>query len=644
MGSGLCDTLICIAFSRSLNINEAIMNLKRLPLAFAISAVTLSTATNAVLGPVPIYLNTEYRTDIPVIDSIASTMTFTESDIKATGASTFLDFLATVPSIGLVDATGNIPALFIRGNEARHTLVLVDGVSVNDISSTDGAVGTGLLNVALNDIEKVEIIKNSGSVLYGSASSGGVISLTTKKGANGEYGVVSAKYGTHSSKTYNLSASDGNKDGFIRLSHSNYKTDGINARIDDNSTDKDGIKDQSTQIKVGNKNFIISYLKGRNKTEYDNTYSSDGSTLLADRKLTKITLNTNKKFSKKWKAKLSLAQTKISRDRGVNASTIGDKYKNTSVTLLNDVKVNDALLTIGLFHNTDANTTGNQKFVSKEVFANWQKNIESISVNTGFRRVDHDEFGGHTVYGLGSGKRLDNNIKLIANYNTAFKAPTLFQANKYNNPAKLKPETSKNIELGAEKKYDWGVLKIAVYENTGNDTIDYRACSDGSAVTYPGPLYSAVCVAPGATPLEHYFNEDELVSKGLELSINANVSGYNVDFNHNYNTAKKNNDAKQVLRRPKNITNLTINKQYAKFNPRLQIIRKSSSLDDTTFDGNGDTKLKGYTLVNLSTGYTISKNANATINVKNATNEKYTVIDSYNQLERTIEVGLDYKF
>ncbi len=133
MGSGLCDTLICIAFSRSLNINEAIMNLKRLPLAFAISAVTLSTATNAVLGPVPIYLNTEYRTDIPVIDSIASTMTFTESDIKATGASTFLDFLATVPSIGLVDATGNIPALFIRGNEARHTgdrMVLASMISL----------------------------------------------------------------------------------------------------------------------------------------------------------------------------------------------------------------------------------------------------------------------------------------------------------------------------------------------------------------------------------------------------------------------------------------------------------------------------------------------------------------------------------
>ena len=620
------------------------MNIKQLSLAAAVSALTFATASNAVLGPIPIYLNTEYRTDAPVIGSIASTLSFDSGDIKATGASTFLDFLATVPSVGLVDATGNIPALFMRGNEARHTLVLVDGVSVNDISSTDGAVGTGLLSVALNDIEKVEIIKNSGSVLYGSASSGGVISITTKKGANGAHGVVSTKYGTHSSKTYNLLVSGGGKDGFIRFSHSNYKTDGINARTDDTSADKDGIKDQSTQVKIGNKNFTINYLKGRNKTEYDNTYTSDGSSLLADRKLTKIAFNTNKTFSNTWKSKLSLTQTKISRDRGANASINGDKYKNTSVTLLNDVKANEALLTIGLFHNTDENTTVNQKFVSKEIFANWQKKIESINVNTGFRYIDHDEFGSHIVYGLGAGRHLDNNIKLTANYNTAFKAPTLFQANKYNNPVKLKPETSKNIELGAEKQHDWGVSKIAIYKNTGKDTIDYRACSDGSTVTYPAPAYSAVCAAPSATPLEHYFNEDELVSKGIELSINTNVSGYNVDFNHNYNTAKKNNDAEQVLRRPRNITNITINKQYGKFSPRLQIIRKSSSLDDTTFDGNGDTKLKAYTLVNLSTGYVISKSVNATFNVKNATNEKYTVVDSYNQLERTIEMSLTYNF
>ncbi len=98
------------------------MQIRQLSLVAAISALTFTTTTNAVLGPIPIYLNTEYRTENPVIGSIASTLTFTDSDIKATGANTFLDFLATVPSVGLFNAHGNVPAVFMRGGRFRITL------------------------------------------------------------------------------------------------------------------------------------------------------------------------------------------------------------------------------------------------------------------------------------------------------------------------------------------------------------------------------------------------------------------------------------------------------------------------------------------------------------------------------------------
>jgi hypothetical protein len=50
-----------------------------------VSIITLiaSLNANAVLGPIPIYLNTEYRTDSPVIGSITSTLSFSADDIKA---------------------------------------------------------------------------------------------------------------------------------------------------------------------------------------------------------------------------------------------------------------------------------------------------------------------------------------------------------------------------------------------------------------------------------------------------------------------------------------------------------------------------------------------------------------------------------
>jgi len=319
------------------------------------------------------------------------------------------------------------------------------------------------------------------------------------------------------------------------------------------------------------------------------------------------------------------AQTKISRDRGANASTIGDKYKNTNVTLLNDVKVNDALLTIGLFHNKDENTTGNQKFVSKEVFANWQKDIESINVNTGFRRIDHDEFGNHTVYGLGVGKHLDNDIKLTANYNTAFKAPTLFQANKYNNPAKLKPETSKNIELGLEKSHDWGVSVIKLFKTKSKNQISY--------------VYSPTA----------YINNDTYLAKGVELSVNANIAGYGINLDHTYSKTSVNDSDTQPDRHPKNITNLTASKQYGKFNSRAQVIKKSSSIDQG-FEFNG------YTLINLSTNYAFNDNAKVSFGIKNATDKNYTISSAgadtsgfeskglYLQPGRTFELGLEYKF
>ncbi len=601
------------------------MNIKKLSLAAAVSALTFATASNAVLGPIPIYLNTEYRTDAPVIGSIASTLSFDANDIKATGANTFLDFLATVPSVGLVDAQGNIPAVFIRGGNSEHTLFIVDGVSVNDISSPNGAISNGLSTIALNDIEKVEIIKGSGSVLYGSSAVAGVIAITTKKGAEGEHATVSTKFGTHNSKTYTLSASSGGKDNFVRFTHNKYTTDGINAKVIDDTDEKDGINNLSTQIKIGNENYAIGYLESRNKSEYDG-YSSDSGEL-SDQELTKLTANVSKQISETWNTKLSLSQIKRHRNSGANAIILGDKFKSTDMTILNDIKIDNALLSVGLSKIDDENTTLSQKLTSKNLFVNWQKNIDSVDISTGIRYIKHSNFDNKTIYNLGATKYLNSGIKLTSTYGTAFRVPTLTELNGRN--PDLKPETSKNIELGVEKQHAWGLSSIKVYKNNMKNRIAYDGIWDDA-------------------PAINYFNSGESDTKGIELSVNANINGYNTDFSHDYNKSEATNNGEtvkgQTSRRAKNTTSLTISKQYGQFSSRIQINKKSSTLDDTTFDGLGDLELKGYTLLNLSTNYTINNNANISLNVKNATDKVYTIVNGYNQLGRTVELGLEYKF
>ena len=265
--------------------------------------------------------------------------------------------------------------------------------------------------------------------------------------------------------------------------------------------------------------------------------------------------------------------------------------------------------------------------------ANWQKNINKIDINIGTRYIQHNKFGNHTIYNTGIGKYLDSGIKLTANYSTAFQAPTLFEL--FNQPEPpddddkhyygngnpdLKPETSKNIELGIQKQQDWGLIGVKVYKNKVKNTILYNISGGTNSPNIP-----------------HHFNTGKLSTKGIELSVNANVATYNINFGHTYNNSKKNNSVTQSIRRPKNITNLTINKQYGKFDSRLQVIRKSSSIDN-------DEILDGYILVNLSSSYDINSSAKVLLNIKNATDKNYTIANGYNQLGRTVEIGLDYQF
>jgi vitamin B12 transporter len=600
------------------------MNIKQLSLAAAVSALTLATTSNAVLGPIPIYLNTEYRTDAPVIDSIASTLSFDANDIKATGVSTFLDFLATVPSIALSNPQGNIPSVFIRGGRSEDTLFVLDGVSMTSADSLNGAIEYGLTTIPLNDIEKIEIVKGSGSVLYGSGAIAGVIAITTKQDANGMHGIVSTKFGTHNSKAYAISLSSGDKDGYIRFYHNNYKTNGIDAHADDDDNEKDSIKNQSTQVKIGNERFNFSYLDSRDETEYDmgvgwpSAYTnSEG---LSDTRLVKVALNTNKTFSSTWKSKLSIAHTKSSRDSGENATTIGDKYKTTNLTLLNDIKIDKALLNIGISKIDDKNTTKNKKMSTKNLFVNWQNRIESIDVNTGIRYIKHNKFGDQTVYNLQAAKHLNSIIKLTTSHGTAFKTPTLknlhgwnFTNDGANNGGggnfSLRPETSQNTEVGIESRYDWGTADIRFYSNKVNDAIDWEGAG--------------------------YININKLSTKGVELSVNTNLSGYDINFTHNHNKSIIKDTATQAVKRPKNITNLVISRQYGKFNSKAQVIKKSSHDIDN---------LKGFTLLNLSTSYDINQQAKVSLNVNNATDKKYQTVNGYNELERTIEMSLIYNF
>jgi vitamin B12 transporter len=124
-------------------------------------------------------------TRIPTPESeVASSMTvITADDIAAKQSQTLPDILKDVPGLNVVQTggPGGLTAIYMRGTNANHIKVLVDGIDVGDPTSFDGSFDFS--RFLTQDIQTIEVLRGPQSGLYGSDAIGGVINITTRSGS-----------------------------------------------------------------------------------------------------------------------------------------------------------------------------------------------------------------------------------------------------------------------------------------------------------------------------------------------------------------------------------------------------------------------------------------------------------------------------
>lgn len=171
------------------------------PAVFANLAVDLDTivVTNARFG------QKEYR--IP-----SNVTVVTRQQIEASSARTIADLLKSAQGVNIYDNSTNKSAVIdIRGfgdTASRNVLVLINARKVNAIDVS----GPDLGQIALGSVERIEIIRGAGSVLYGDNAVGGVVNIITKKGSGDLRGKVGAVYGSYDSLGEHLEFSGAHKD------------------------------------------------------------------------------------------------------------------------------------------------------------------------------------------------------------------------------------------------------------------------------------------------------------------------------------------------------------------------------------------------------------------------------------------------
>ncbi len=124
---------------------------------------------------------TATRIPEPLEEVLAPVVVIDRSTIERTASSDaaeLLRFHAGV-ELGRNGGPGQTTAVFLRGAESHHTLIMIDGVRINP-----GTIGLAALqNISPDLIERIEIVKGPRSALYGSDAIGGVINVITRRGA-----------------------------------------------------------------------------------------------------------------------------------------------------------------------------------------------------------------------------------------------------------------------------------------------------------------------------------------------------------------------------------------------------------------------------------------------------------------------------
>jgi outer membrane receptor for ferrienterochelin and colicins len=151
----------------------------------ALATVTCVAAAQAPADSAQTIFVTATRYAMLATDAPAALSVITRRDIEARGADNLLDAVRGDTGISLQGrAVGGRKVISLRGMDSRHALFLVDG---RRIGASDGVIGASDFQydwIAVDDIERIEIVRGPMSVLYGSEAVGGVVNIVTRQPGN----------------------------------------------------------------------------------------------------------------------------------------------------------------------------------------------------------------------------------------------------------------------------------------------------------------------------------------------------------------------------------------------------------------------------------------------------------------------------
>ena len=536
-------------------------------------------------------------------------------DIALSGANNLSEILRFIAGIDVTSngGPGQIASIFMHGSNSNHTLILINGIKIND-----SATGTAAIqNIHPDLIEKIEIIKAPRTSLYGSNAVGGVINIITKKQTKTGY-EIGYKTGSDNTDTINFMGGFHSSEIQGGIQFHQYKTDGFPARTESNVASGHENDSVNAFLNFDNDNWSL----------VTNVWQSSGTTEYLDFFLTPVSqdfnnttgsLDINKIFSDRWVSNLNFGFSRD--DIKQNATPDFNDSKKLFFEWQNTIHANNNhQIVAGIYlanekfdasnYGLDIATEANSTALYIEDIINRGKHQLLTAARISNKEGIKDKLTWNIEYGF----IINPSMRLLLNAGRATRNPSSFDLYGYGGNPELTPEISKNIGIGiAMIPSDKLSVEFSAFSNEITDLITFN--------------YNDFKL----------YNIEQARIKGIEGHIEYLANDWNVYLNATLQNPKNTTSKQMLLRRPKKTVSLGLRRSFGLLDFNMNLLFSDSRMDF------GGVRLDDYVLCNITVQYHLNERWLIRATINNVTDETYMLANNYNTAQRQGYLGFVYR-
>ncbi len=522
--------------------------------------------------------------------------------------------------VGRNGGPGQTTAIFIRGAESNHTLVMVDGVRINP-----GTIGLAALqNIPPSLVERIEVVKGPRSALYGTDAIGGVINVITRRGAR-EGWTAEVGYGAYDTRQASLNGGLATERlefdvGIAWLDSAGFPT----RTLDDTDRGYENLS-ASAQLRadLGPAEVALRHWRAEGTSEYSDFF------------LTPVDQDFENSTSALTVAWPLGSATQVE----VGVSRLEDRSdQNQSSDYLRTTRDSATA-------QVDWRASATHDFAAGALYASEQASSESFGdrmradtdmlnlfvqdqIDSGRHQAllalgytDHETAGDAVTWNVEYGFLLGDATQVYALAGTGFRAPDATDRYGFGGYTALEPERSRSVEAGVRHRLnDRHALSLAAFRNDIDDLIEF--------VTISYDPFDGV-----------NRNVEEARIEGIEATYEYDAAPWRARVEAIHQDPRNLTTDEVLLRRARDSLTVSVQRAFGRFDLGLDVLAAGERKD---FGFPRPVTLDAYVLANLTARWQVTRAVSLVGRIENLLDEQYELADTFNTPDRGVYVALRY--